>query len=487
MGPLWAVHIADAVLTWPWLAGGFTLAALLALVAGYRVRDEEIPRIALLSAAFFVASLMHVRLGPTSVHLLLNGLVGVVLGRRAGLAIALGLFLQWVLLGHGGVTTLGVNTCVLTLPALLAGWLFAELHRLGWVRHPAARAALVAAGTLAWSLGIVFAVVLVATNPWGRLLAPDPDRALAALRLPAVLGGALLLAVAVAWGERRLGTAPEFALGFVVGVTAVVATLALNGLVLLLGGAEDWHQIVLVVFAAHVPVAVIEGVVLGFAASFLARVKPELLGITEASAHWHPPDVEPRANGIHSPPAGLTPAPPADAVSPHPPALLLALLALGLAAAPAHAHRLNADYRVLPGQKVQVESWFSISKESPRGALVQVFRPNDQLLAEEHLDDKGVCVFRYTHAEPLRVVVSAGAGHRKEFVIPADKLPAAAGETGDKASESPRHGDALAERETFADRSSDVTGKDVLLGVTFLLALSAFVLSLRNARRQHHR
>ncbi len=75
-----AVHISDGVLTAPWLAGGFALTALLALVGSIRVRDEEIPRIALLTAAFFVASSLHVRVGPTTLHLLLNGLVGVILG-----------------------------------------------------------------------------------------------------------------------------------------------------------------------------------------------------------------------------------------------------------------------------------------------------------------------------------------------------------------------------------------------------------------------
>src|SRR6516225_6479156 len=129
-GLLWAVHISDGVLSAPWLVGGFALAGLLALVAAYRIRDEEIPRIALLSAAFFVAALMHLRLGPTSVHLLLNGLVGVVLGRRAPLAILIGLGLQAALLGHGGFYTIGINACVMTLPALLAAALFAGLRRL---------------------------------------------------------------------------------------------------------------------------------------------------------------------------------------------------------------------------------------------------------------------------------------------------------------------------------------------------------------------
>src|SRR5579871_1324305 len=145
MAGLWAVHISDGVLSGPWVLGGFCGMALLMLAACYRVRDEEIPRIALMTAAFFVASLIHVRVGPSSVHLLLNGLVGVVLGRRAPLAILVGLGLQAVLLGHGGFTTVGVNACVMALPALLAGWLFAGLQRVRWLRHRGARAAVVAA------------------------------------------------------------------------------------------------------------------------------------------------------------------------------------------------------------------------------------------------------------------------------------------------------------------------------------------------------
>src|SRR5205085_8810393 len=104
--PIWAVHISDNILTPSWCLGGFVLAGLLALLGAWRIREEEIAQVALLTAAFFVASLAHVRVGPTSAHLLLNGLVGVILGRRAGLAIPVGLFMQVVLIGHGGFTTL---------------------------------------------------------------------------------------------------------------------------------------------------------------------------------------------------------------------------------------------------------------------------------------------------------------------------------------------------------------------------------------------
>src|SRR5947208_3650657 len=54
MAPL-AVHIADGALDWPVLAAGFLGAALLALPGLIRVREEEIPRLALMTGAFFVA------------------------------------------------------------------------------------------------------------------------------------------------------------------------------------------------------------------------------------------------------------------------------------------------------------------------------------------------------------------------------------------------------------------------------------------------
>ena len=75
-----------------------------------------------------MASSIHVKLGVTSVHLLLNGLVGVILGRRAPLAILIGVTLQALLVAHGGVTTIGVNASVQAIPALACWGLFRLLH-----------------------------------------------------------------------------------------------------------------------------------------------------------------------------------------------------------------------------------------------------------------------------------------------------------------------------------------------------------------------
>ncbi|HZT82304.1 MAG TPA: CbiM family transporter [Gemmataceae bacterium] len=293
---LWAVHISDGVLTEAWWVGGFVAAGVLALVGAWRIQEEQIAQTALLTAAFFVASLVHVRVGPTSVHLLLNGLVGVVLGRRAALAIPVGLAMQAALLGHGGFSTVGVNSCVMVLPALLAWWLFAGLHRLPWLRRPWFRAALVAVSTLAWTLSLVYSIALLVTNGLSRQEL-DTSWANRLTFHPATLALAGLLAGLAAWLERRLENAPEFPLGLLVGEVTVLATLALNCLVLLWGSEEKeaWRPLALLVFVAHLPIAAVEGIVLGFTVGFVARVKPQLLG-------WKAPPLD-------LPPDALAPAP----------------------------------------------------------------------------------------------------------------------------------------------------------------------------------
>lgn len=390
-----AVHISDGVLRAPWLAAGFVVSGLLVLLAAYRVRDEEIPRIALLSAAFFVATLMHLPLGPTRVHLLLNGLVGVVLGRRAPLAIAMGLALQAVLLGHGGLATIGVNACVMTLPALLAAALFAGLRRLPWFgRSP---------GTLTWLCGCVL------------------------------------------------------------GMVSVLATLILDSMVLLWGGAEDWHQIVWIVFYAHLPIVVLEGVVVGFTVNFLVRVKPEMIGLKAAVMN-----LEDSTHPTISPPL----------------VLMLAALSLLFLTKTAHAHNACADFLLLPDRHVQIDGWYDPGAAPMRGAKVQVFRPGQRLFVEGRLDDNGSFVFRFTDAEPLEVIVNGGAGHRASFVIPREKLEANAqdeprplGSGADNpsptvAAQKREHPDSWRERL-----------KDALLGINFLLSLGAFLLSWRTSRR----
>ena len=48
-----------------------------------RLDYDHLSKVAVLSATFFVASLIHFPIGPTSFHLTLNGLIGVILGWAA--------------------------------------------------------------------------------------------------------------------------------------------------------------------------------------------------------------------------------------------------------------------------------------------------------------------------------------------------------------------------------------------------------------------
>ncbi|ABW67826.1 cobalt transporter CbiM [Desulfosudis oleivorans] len=118
------MHISEGILSWPVLAGCGAV-ALAGTAVGIRKLDpEKIPRTGMLSAAFFVASLIHVPLGPSSVHLILNGMVGLILGWSAFPAIFVAILLQAVLFQYGGITTLGVNTMIMAVPALLSYYLF---------------------------------------------------------------------------------------------------------------------------------------------------------------------------------------------------------------------------------------------------------------------------------------------------------------------------------------------------------------------------
>lgn len=123
------MHISEGVLSGSVLAGGAVISAA-GLALGLKSIDyDKLPRVALLSAVFFVASLIHLPVGPSSVHLVLNGLVGVLLGWAAFPALLVGLVLQAILLQFGGLTVLGVNTANVALPAVVCYYLFAPFLR----------------------------------------------------------------------------------------------------------------------------------------------------------------------------------------------------------------------------------------------------------------------------------------------------------------------------------------------------------------------
>jgi cobalt/nickel transport system permease protein len=156
-----------------------------------------------LSAAFFVASMIQIPVGPSSVHLVLGGLMGLVLGWSAFPAVLCGLVLQAVFYAPTGLTTLGVNTTIMALPAVICYYLFRPGVRSG--------------------------------------------------RLPLV-----------------------FIAGFTAGATAILLGAMLSAAALTLSGRE-FQTAARVVLAAHLPVALLEGLVTANVVVLVRKVHPAVL------------------------------------------------------------------------------------------------------------------------------------------------------------------------------------------------------------------
>ncbi len=121
------MHISEGVLSAPVLISGGVLAAAGTMIGLKKIDYDHIARVGILSASFFVASLVHVPIGPANAHLIMNGVVGLLLGWAAFPAILVALLLQSVFFQFGGITTLGVNTIIMALPAITSYYLFRPL------------------------------------------------------------------------------------------------------------------------------------------------------------------------------------------------------------------------------------------------------------------------------------------------------------------------------------------------------------------------
>lgn len=115
------MHISEGVLSAPILAGGAVLTTVGTAIGLKKLDYDHIMTVSLLSATFFVASLIHVPIGPGSVHLLLGGLLGIILGWSAFPAIVTALALQVLFFQYGGIIVLGVNGFIIAGPAVLFG------------------------------------------------------------------------------------------------------------------------------------------------------------------------------------------------------------------------------------------------------------------------------------------------------------------------------------------------------------------------------
>ncbi len=190
------MHISEGVLSGPVLVSGAVLAAAGTAVGLKRLDYDHIARSGMLSGVFFIASLVHVPLGPASVHLIMNGLLGLILGWVAFPAILVALALQAVFFQYGGITTLGVNTVIMALPAVVCHYAFAPLlHR----SRPLALASAFACGFLAVGLGGVLVGLALTFTAEGFF---DVAAAILAAHLPVMVVEGIVTAMCVAFLRR---------------------------------------------------------------------------------------------------------------------------------------------------------------------------------------------------------------------------------------------------------------------------------------------
>jgi len=154
------MHISEGVLSPAVIGGGIVLTAI---GTGIGLRKADYSRLtttAVLSSVFFVGSLVHVPLGPGSVHLILNGLIGLFLGWGAFPALLIALLLQAILFWFGGVAVLGVNVFDMAFPAVICHFAFRGLidksPTLRWIGSFCCGAFSVAGAALCTALALGF-------------------------------------------------------------------------------------------------------------------------------------------------------------------------------------------------------------------------------------------------------------------------------------------------------------------------------------------
>ncbi len=157
------MHISDGVLS-PYIVGiGWAVALPTLAVSVRRLRTDQVGVYGVVAAAFFACSTIHVPVGPFSMHLVLNGMAGLLLGWGALTVVTVGLLLQALLIGFGGLIVLGVNISIMAVPGAIMGILGRHWMKQVSVKKRPWIGSLIGGGTILIS-AILLYVMLSTTN-----------------------------------------------------------------------------------------------------------------------------------------------------------------------------------------------------------------------------------------------------------------------------------------------------------------------------------
>jgi cobalt/nickel transport system permease protein len=192
------MHLADGVLSTPVIIATYGASIGSLAIGAKGIEDEDIPKISLMSATFFAASLISIPVPPTSVHPLLCGLIGIILGKRAALAFFPALLLQALLFKHGGITSLGANTIMLFIPAYISYLLYNKLP----IKKDLIRAGFV--GAVSVIMTVIILIILLALTDQ-RFAQGDFSVVKIAIvgHLPILIGESIITGFAVQFIEKN--------------------------------------------------------------------------------------------------------------------------------------------------------------------------------------------------------------------------------------------------------------------------------------------
>jgi ABC-type Co2+ transport system permease subunit len=247
------MHISEGVLSPPVLAAGWALAAGGLALGLKKTKTEALPRTALISAVLFLASLVHVPVGPSSIHLTLLGLAGVLLGWSAVPALFVALLLQALLFQFGGILSLGVNTAIMGTAALSAYGAFSLIGRI---------ATRIKAPSPAQSASSLTSGVESACG--------TGDRAFRGSAIAPFLRFATERSAPLQSHCARKRQAFMYVAAFIAGFLAIIVGSILVIIALTLSDM-NLKTIAVLIFAANIPLAVVEGAITVFVMIFLGK------------------------------------------------------------------------------------------------------------------------------------------------------------------------------------------------------------------------
>lgn len=118
------MHISDGVLSLEATVVVSAISVIALAKAIKELKNDDISLTSVASAMFFIASFIHIPFGVTQIHLILLGVIGILISWSSFVAIFVALLIQALLLGYGGISSLGVNLFIMAMPAVIIYYLY---------------------------------------------------------------------------------------------------------------------------------------------------------------------------------------------------------------------------------------------------------------------------------------------------------------------------------------------------------------------------